>query len=85
MEHALCDEVCDYSGEGGSDGEQESAASLPEFTEARGLGEDVRDVGCAVSDVRYDRQQEKAQPEIKRDYCAGRGISGCKVDDYDGC
>jgi hypothetical protein len=85
MEHAHCDEVGDDSGESGSDGEEEPAVSLPEFTEARGLGEDIRDVGGAVGDVRYDRQQEKAQPEIKREYCLGRWISGCEVDDYDGC
>ena len=85
MEHAHCDEVCDDSGEGGSDGEEEPAVSLPEFAEAGGLGEDIRDVGCAVGDVRYDRQQEKAQPEIKRERCLGRGISGCEVDDHDGC
>jgi hypothetical protein len=84
MEHAHCDEVGDDSGEGGSDGEEQPAVSLPEFTEAGGLGEDIRDVGCAVCDVRYDCQQEKAQPEIKRECCLGRGISGCEVDDYDG-
>jgi hypothetical protein len=85
MEHADCDEVGDDSGESGSDGEQEPAVSLPEFTEAGGLGEDIHDVGCTVGDVRYDRQQEKAQPEIKREYGPGRGISSCEVDDYDGC
>ena len=85
MEHAHCDEVGDDGGESGSDGEQEPAVSLPEFTEAGGLGEDIHDIGCTVGDVRYDRQQEKAQPEIKREYCPGRGISGCEVDDNDGC
>jgi hypothetical protein len=84
MEHAHCDEVGDDSGEGGSDGEEQPAVSLPEFTEAGGLGEDIRDVGCAKGDVRYDCQQEKAQPKIKREYCLGRGISGYEVDDYDG-
>jgi len=85
MEHAHCHKVGDDSGEGGSDDEEEPAVSLPEFTEARGLGEDIRDVSCAVGDVRYDRQQEKTQHEIQREYCLGRGISGCEVDDYDGC
>jgi hypothetical protein len=51
---------------------------------AGGLGEDICDVGCAVGNVRYDRQEEKAQPEIQREYCLGRGISGGEVDDYDG-
>ena len=84
MEHAHCDEVGDDSREGGSDDEEEPAVSLPEFTEAGGLGEDICDVGCAVGNVRYDRQEEKAQPEIQREYCLGRGISGGEVDDYDG-
>jgi hypothetical protein len=39
MEHAHCDEVGDDSREGGSDDEEEPAVSLPEFTEAGGLGE----------------------------------------------
>jgi hypothetical protein len=55
MKHAHCDEVGDDSGEGGSDGEEEPAVSLPELTEARGLGEDIRDIGCAAADVCYDR------------------------------
>ena len=84
MEHAHCDEVGDDSREGGSDNEEGPAVSLPEFTEAGGLGEDICDVGCAVGNVRYDRQEEKAQPEIQREYCLGRGISGGEVDDYDG-
>ena len=84
MEHAHCDEVGDDSREGGSDDEEEPAVSLPEFTEAGGLGEDICDVGCAVGNVRYDCQEEKAQPEIQREYCLGRGISGGEVDDYDG-
>jgi hypothetical protein len=84
MEHAHCDEVGDDSRECGSDGEEEPAVSLPEFTEAGGLGEDICDVGCAVSNVCYDRQEEKAQAEIQREYCLRRGISSGEVDDYDG-
>jgi hypothetical protein len=40
-------------------------------------------VFCEYED---DRQQEKAQPEIQREYCFGRGTFGCEVDDddYDG-
>jgi hypothetical protein len=29
-------------------------------------------------------QEEEAQPEIQRQYCLGRAISGGEVDDYDG-
>ena len=84
MEHAHCDEVGDDSREGGSEDEEEPAVSLPEFAEAGGLGEDICDVGCAVGNVCYDRQEEEAQPEIQREYCLGRAISGGEVDDYDG-
>jgi len=84
MEHACRDEVGDDGGEGCSDGEEEPAVSLPEFTEAGGLSEDIRDVGGAVGYVRYHRQQEKAQSEIKREHCPGCGVSGCEVDDDDG-
>jgi hypothetical protein len=64
---------------------REPAESLPEFTKAGSLSEDIRNVSCAVGDVRYHRQQEKAQTEIQGECCFGRGISGCEVDDYDGC
>src|SRR6266481_1732382 len=84
MEHAYRDEVSDDGGEGGSDGKQEPAVSLPEFAEAGSLSEDICDVGGAVGYVGYHRQQEKTQSEIKREYCPGRGISGCEVDDHDG-
>ena len=85
LEHPHGDEVGDDGGEGGSDGKEEPAVSLPEFTEAGGLSEDIRDVGGAVGYVRYDRQQESTQSEIKREYRPGRGISGCEVDGHDGC
>ena len=65
MEYAHGDEVSDDGGEGGSDGKEEPAISLPEFAEAGGLSEDIRDVGCAVGDVGYDRQQEKTQSGIE--------------------
>ncbi len=55
MEYAHGDEVSDDGGEGGSDRKEEPAISLPEFAEAGGLSEDIRDVGCAVGDVGHDR------------------------------
>ena len=72
MEYARRDEVGNDGSEGGSDHKEEPAISLPEFAEAGGLSEDIRDVGCAVGDVRHDRQQEKAQGGIKREDCLGR-------------
>jgi hypothetical protein len=44
MEHAHGDKVGDDSGEGGSDDEEEPAVSLPEFTEAGGLCEDILEI-----------------------------------------
>jgi hypothetical protein len=77
MEHAHCDEVGDDSCESGSDGEEEPAVSLPEFTESP---------RCRVRRQCLLRPQEdEAQPEIQREYCLGRGICGSKVDDYGGC
>jgi hypothetical protein len=84
MEYTHCNEVGYDGGEGGSDRKEEPAISLPEFAEAGGLSEDIRDVGCAVGDVRYDRQQEKTQSGIKREDCLGRWISGYEVDGHDG-
>lgn len=84
MEYARRDEVGNDGSEGGSDHKEEPAISLPEFAEAGGLSEDIRDVGCAVGDVRHDRQQEKTQSRIKREDRLGCGISGCEVDDHDG-
>jgi len=84
MEYARGNEVRDDGGEGGSDGKEEPAIALPEFAEAGGLSEDIRDVGCAVGDVRDDGQQEKTQSGIKREDCPGCGISGYEVDDDDG-
>jgi len=63
MEHAPRDEVGDDRGEGGSDGKQEPAVSLPQFAEAGSLSEDIGDVGGAVGYIGYDRQQEKTQSE----------------------
>ena len=65
MEYAHGDEVSDDGGEGGSDRKEEPAISLPEFAEAGGLSEDIRDVGCAVGDVGHDRQQKKTQSGIE--------------------
>ena len=63
MEYARGNEVSNDGGKGGSDRKEEPAISLPEFAEAGGLSEDIRDVGCAVCDVGHDRQQEKTQSE----------------------
>jgi hypothetical protein len=65
MEYAHGDEVRDDGGEGGSDRKEEPAISLPEFAEAGGLSEYIRDVGCAVGDVGHDRQEKKAQSGIE--------------------
>ena len=65
MEYAHGNEVRDDGGEGSSDSEEKPAIALPDFAEAGGLSEDIRDVGCAVGDVGHDRQQKKTQSGIE--------------------
>jgi hypothetical protein len=71
MEHVNGDEACNGEGKSWPDSKQDPAASLPEFAEARGLGEDVHDVGGAVRHICDNRDQEQPELEIEREHGSG--------------
>jgi len=65
LEHTHRHEACDDGGKSRSDCKQNHAVSLPLFSKPGGLGKDIDDVGCAIRNVRDDRQQEQTEAEIE--------------------